>query len=103
MLLERFVRDYRKIYNRNVAYNIHSLLHLVDCVRKHGPVDSFSAYKYENPIRKLQFMIRTNINVAQIKRRRADLLHQDPRRRLTLLTHGILVNGQLMGTTCAST
>lgn len=34
-LLERFVGDYQQFYKRNVAYNVHSLLHLVDCVRKH--------------------------------------------------------------------
>lgn len=67
-LLVRFVEDYKTFYKRNVSFNVHSLLHLVECVRKHGPIDSFSAYKYENAIRKLQFMIRTNVNVfGQIK------------------------------------
>lgn len=65
-----FVKDFKKYYNRNLAYSTHSLLHVVDCVRSLGPADSFSAYKYENVIMKLQKYVRSNTNIfSQINNR----------------------------------
>lgn len=71
-LLSLFVKDFNKFYNRNVSYNVHNLLHIVDCARMYGRVDGFSAYKYENSIRKLQFLIRNKTNVFSQIRNRLD-------------------------------
>lgn len=69
-LFNIYVRDFHKHYDINLSYNVHSLLHIVDCVRLYGPIDSFSAYRYENSIRKLQFLVKTNTNVlGQIRNR----------------------------------
>lgn len=49
-----FVKDFKSHYDLNVSYNIHSLLHIVDCVRRFGKADNFSGYKYEKATRKIQ-------------------------------------------------
>lgn len=54
-LIEKFVRDYPKIYGKfSVVYNVHVLLHIPYYVRLYGPLDSFSAYKFENFIQRLK-------------------------------------------------
>lgn len=69
-LFEMFVKDFTKFYKRNISYNVHSLLHLVDDARKYGRVDSFSAYQYENSIRKLQLLVKNSSNIfSQIRNR----------------------------------
>lgn len=69
-LLSMFVEDFKKFYKRNVSYNVHSLLHLVDDARLYGRVDNYSAYIYENSIRKLQMLVKNNSHIfSQIKNR----------------------------------
>lgn len=46
------------------------MLHVVDCARLYGRVDGFSSYKYENSIRKLQFLVKSKTHVfSQIRNR----------------------------------
>lgn len=58
-------------------------MHLVDDARMYGRVDSFSAYQYENSIRKLQLLVKNNSNIfSQIRnrieeRRSAEFLGQE--------------------------
>lgn len=50
-LLEHYVSSFAKLYgNHNVSHNVHGLVHLVEDVEKFGPLDGFSAYKFENYI-----------------------------------------------------
>lgn len=54
-LLIEFVQNYSCIYGSNfVSYNVHSLIHLPFFVNLHGPLDNFSAFKYENYLKKLK-------------------------------------------------
>ena len=47
--LKTFVQDFQKLYGRDcMVYNIHLLLHLVDAVRKFGPLHNYSLFVYEN-------------------------------------------------------
>ena len=65
--------DFKSHYNRNLSYNVHNLLHLVDCISQFRRVDTFSAYKFENAIRKLQFLIKSNYRVlSQVNNRLAE-------------------------------
>lgn len=49
VLLTKFVIDYPIHYGAEfVNYNVHNLIHLPDCVKLHGPLDNFSAFKFEN-------------------------------------------------------
>lgn len=48
-LLKQFVWDYPNYYGREyVGYNDHCLLYITNFVLIHGPLDAFSAFKYEN-------------------------------------------------------
>lgn len=48
-LLSSYVEGYPLIYDQSkVSYNVHNILHLADCARQFGYLDSFSAYKYKN-------------------------------------------------------
>lgn len=72
-LFSDFVKHFKRFYKRNLVYNVHNMLHLVECVKEHGKVDNFSAYKYENAIRKLQYYVRNNVNIfSQINNRLAE-------------------------------
>jgi len=44
-----FIKTFIKLYGiENVSHNVHSLLHLVEDVKRFGPIDNFSAFKFEN-------------------------------------------------------
>lgn len=59
-LLKEFVQDYPNYYGEEyVGYNVHGLLHITDFVLIHGPLDAFSAFKFENY---LQFVKRSSNN-----------------------------------------
>lgn len=46
---KEFVRDYSVLYGSHlITYNVHSLIHLPMFVLKHGPLDNFSCFQYEN-------------------------------------------------------
>lgn len=54
-LLISFVQNYSCIYgSKFVSYNVHSLIHLPFFVNLHGPLDNFSAFKYENYLQTLK-------------------------------------------------
>lgn len=51
--LEKIVLGFEKISRRPfVSPNVHNLLRLCDDVRKYGPLDDFSAFKFVNYIRR---------------------------------------------------
>ncbi|KAF0721930.1 Uncharacterized protein FWK35_00030499 [Aphis craccivora] len=48
-LLIEFVTEYRTIYGATfITYNVHNLIHLPFYVKKHGCLDNFGAFKFEN-------------------------------------------------------
>lgn len=48
-LLKKLVTDYATLYGQHlISYNVHSLIHLPMFSMIHGPLDSFSAFRYEN-------------------------------------------------------
>ncbi|KAL7295063.1 hypothetical protein TKK_0011531 [Trichogramma kaykai] len=70
-VLIKFVEDYEENYDpQNVVFNVHNILHLVADVRKYEKLDNFSAFRFENYIRKIKHLVRTGDNpLAQIARR----------------------------------
>lgn len=42
-LLTLFIKNFKLHYDCNLTYNVHSLLHLPDCVEQFGCLESFSA------------------------------------------------------------
>lgn len=58
-LLEHFVQSFTILYGpQNISHNIHALIHLADDVRTLGTLDTFSAFRYENYLRKIKQLIR---------------------------------------------
>lgn len=54
-ILQLFVKKFPVIFKENsVTCNIHSLLHIVDCVRELSFIKSFAAYKFENYMQQLK-------------------------------------------------
>lgn len=73
-LLEHFVDTFKVLYGKHyVSHNVHGLLHLVDDVKLLGPLDSFSAFQFENCLRILKMQLRKSDRpVQQIHRRYAE-------------------------------
>ncbi|KAK3928025.1 CLAVATA3/ESR (CLE)-related protein 4A-1 [Frankliniella fusca] len=58
-LLMYFTKTFIEVYGKQYcSHNIHNLIHLADDCQKHGPVDKFSAFKFENFYQKLKKMVR---------------------------------------------
>ncbi len=70
-LLDYFVSAFPKLYGEHfVSYNVHGLLHLASDSKKFGPLDTFSAFRFENQLGKLKRMVRSSNNqLSQIERR----------------------------------
>ncbi|XP_032786347.2 uncharacterized protein LOC116923900 [Daphnia magna] len=60
-LLSRFVTQSQALYsNLFMSYNIHALFHLSSDVLKFGPLDNFSAYRFENYYGKMKRYLKKN-------------------------------------------
>jgi len=70
-LLKLFVRSFPVLYGEQyVSSNIHGLLHLAADSKRFGPLDNFSAFRFENYLGKLKRLVRSSNNpLAQIQRR----------------------------------
>lgn len=66
-LLEDFVREFGSLYEyRSLSHNVHSLLHLAEDVRNlNCPLDSYSAFKFENFLQYLKKLCRNNYRVLE--------------------------------------
>lgn len=54
-LLDYFVTQYKDLYGKHhVSYNVHNLIHIHTEVKLYGPLDNFSAFKYENYMQTLK-------------------------------------------------
>jgi hypothetical protein len=63
ILLENFVEE--SVAFAPTTHNMHSLLHITDCVRQYGPLESFSNYKYENALQPLKKGIKKPTQIMQ--------------------------------------
>ena len=53
--LEIFVKRFSDVFGeQSLSYNVHMLLHLHECVRRYGPLKSFSTFTFENYLGKLK-------------------------------------------------
>ena len=68
-----FVQNFSVIYGDFIVYNVHSLIHLADDVRKFGPLHRISAFPFENFLHQLKRKIRKpNQPLQQIVKRIAE-------------------------------
>lgn len=74
-LMKHFVKCFIKINGSEFAsYNIHGLLHITDCVRQFGPLDTFSAFSFENFMKELKSILRKSDKpLQQISNRYAEM------------------------------
>lgn len=60
-LLIQFVTEYSDLYGMEfISYNVHGLIHLPDFVLVHGPLDQFSAFKYENCLQNIKKCVKNS-------------------------------------------
>jgi len=66
-----FIKMFKRLYGiQNISHNVHSLVHLVSDVQKFGPLDNFSAFKYENYMQIFKkFIKKTDRPLQQVIRR----------------------------------
>lgn len=78
-LLRTFVSHFGEIYGQyQIVYNVHALVHLPEEVQRHGCLDSFSAFPYENYLHKLKKLVRKpDFPIAQIIRRLSEIKTTD--------------------------
>ncbi|XP_043269840.1 uncharacterized protein [Venturia canescens] len=72
--LRTFVIQSERLYGTTfLSYNVHGLLHLVDDVETLGPVDSYSAFPYENNMRIFNnYCRKPHLTLQQIANRHAE-------------------------------
>lgn len=60
-LAEYFVEKYKIIYGaKYVTYNVHNLIHIVNDVKKFGPLDNFSAFNFENYLYEIKKLVKNS-------------------------------------------
>uniref|UniRef100_A0A1Y1MKV3 DUF4218 domain-containing protein n=1 Tax=Photinus pyralis TaxID=7054 RepID=A0A1Y1MKV3_PHOPY len=65
-LLVWFVKYYGELYGHEfLSYNVHNLVHLAGDVIELGPLDTFSAFKYENYMQKIKQKLKNSGNYLQ--------------------------------------
>ena len=70
-LLQYFVQQFPKLYGKeNMSFNVHGLLHLATDARNLGPLDQFSAFRFESYLGKLKNSLRSHSNLLQQVHRR---------------------------------
>lgn len=74
-LLKKFVKMGERILGPQfVVFNIHNLVHLSNDVMRHGSLDAFSAFPFENKLQKLKNLLRKSGKaLEQIVRRLSEL------------------------------
>lgn len=70
-MLKDFLINFKSLYGIDYfSSNLHNLRHLVDDVRRFGPLDSFSAYPFENRLFYIKRLLRNgNLPLSQVARR----------------------------------
>lgn len=70
-LLVFFAKKFGEMYDlKYLCYNVHNVIHLTNDVKRHGPLDLFSAFKFENYMYKLKKKLKVGKNpLEQISNR----------------------------------
>ncbi|KAB0801293.1 hypothetical protein PPYR_05647 [Photinus pyralis] len=65
-LLIYFVKNFDVFYGReHITHNVHNLLHLYNDVLKFGPLDNFSAFKYESKLYNIKMKVKKSSRPLQ--------------------------------------
>jgi len=75
-LFNNFVTSFQVLYGiEYLSHNVHNLLHLFSDVRTFGPVDNFSAFRFENFMTSIKKQIRKNEKLLQQLKRYKEIQH----------------------------
>uniref|UniRef100_A0A8D8SGN3 Transposase domain-containing protein n=1 Tax=Cacopsylla melanoneura TaxID=428564 RepID=A0A8D8SGN3_9HEMI len=88
-----FLKTFKILYGEhNMTHNVHALLHLHNDVIQHGPVDKFSAFKFENELFQLKKLVHTTTNPLQQIYNRVNELGQN--RQYAQVEDGVFPNSE---------
>lgn len=75
-LLSNYVEYYRDLYGEDfITSNVHNLTHLVEEVRRFGPLSTFNAYPFENKLYQIKKLLRNgNMPLAQVAKRMSEIM-----------------------------
>ena len=98
-LITVFVKNFRVLYgDKNMTANAHGLLHMANDCKVFGPLDSYSAFKFESKLGRLKSLLKkSNFPLAQVHRRltEADMIETEKKLNATAKTgsNGVLIPG----------
>lgn len=69
-LLKEYVYRFSQFFGNHLSYVVHELVHLKPFVEKHGPLYSFSAYRFENHLKQVVGDVHVKNRVLQQIHRR---------------------------------
>lgn len=74
-MFKDFLTNFKTLYGiDHFSSNLHNLCHVVDDVRKFGPLDTFSAYPFESKLFFIKRLLRNgNLPLSQVSRRISEL------------------------------
>lgn len=75
VLLKCYVEQFIDIYGiDSISSNVHNICHVIDDVRKFGPLPEISSYPFENHLGQIKALVRSgNLPLSQISRRIVEL------------------------------
>ena len=93
-LLLSFVKEFKTLYGKkHMTYNVHNLIHLSTDAKQHGPLDSFSAFDFENYMKFIKKLLRKNEKpLQQIHRRLAEQHYPSNKRQNKLQNFPLLLS-----------
>ena len=76
-LMKNFVSNFKVIYGEEyVSHNVHGCLHVHQDVLRYGPLESYSAFKFENFLQKLKWLVHKGEKpLQQIVKRYSEMDH----------------------------
>lgn len=87
MLLRDYIEQYIQIYGiDSITSNVHNLCHLVDDVKRFGPLPNISAYPFENRLSYIKRLVRNgNRPLAQFAKRLNKLSHAKNQKKIKII------------------
>lgn len=59
-MLKKFITEFMELYGEQyITSNVHNLQHIVDEVERFGPLNTFSAYPFENALQRMKHLLRS--------------------------------------------
>lgn len=70
-----YIKKYIELYgNDSISSNVHNLCHIVEDVRKFGPLPFISSYPFENTLGYVKRMVRHgNLPLSQVSKRLTEI------------------------------